>query len=209
MPVETTAQSRLRVAGRIKSRLVDTLRDDLAEMAKTGVFTPDWLMPREIALKLDETGYWLSHVEPLAAFLSAEQCITMITASLNDLTSNDAQSWWRDDARYRPHPTDWTARARETAGRLRASRPDETRTAIYRGREEESVIFANENFTADPEVRRQVALLRDALRAAAIHELGFAASPDSGAWVMLVYPTSEQVLESVLFALWKKTNAEV
>jgi hypothetical protein len=206
MPVETTAQSRFRVAGRIKSRLVDTLRDDLPEMAKTGAFAPNWMTPREVWRQLDQSGYWLSHAEPLAAFLSAEQCVTMIAASLNDLTANDARSWWRSDSHYRPHQVDWNARAGETADRLRTARPNETRTAIYRGPEEESVIFANENFPQDPEVRRQVAILRDALRAAAIHELGFATSSDNGAWVMLVYPMSEQVLEAVLFTLWQKAT---
>jgi len=206
MPTETTSQSRLRVAGRIKSRLVETLRDDLAEMAGSGVFAPSWMTPREIARRLDQTGYWLTHLEPLAAFLSAEQCVTMIAASLNDLTANDARAWWRNESRYRPQQTDWAVRARETADRLRAARPDETRTALYRSPEEESVIFANEEFEGTPEVRRQVALLRDALRAAAIHELGFATSTDGGAWVMLVYPKSENLLQAVLFSLWQKTS---
>jgi hypothetical protein len=204
MAVETTAKSRLRVAERIKSRLVDTLRDDLAEMAQAGAFTSSWMTAREIARQLDKNGYWLSRAEPLAAFLSAEQCITMIGAALNDLTANDARSWWRSDLRYRPHQIEWNARARETADRLREAHPEETRTALYRGPEEESAIFANEDFAGNAEVRRQVALLRDALRAAGIHELGFATSTDSRAWVMLVYPASDQLLQSVLFTLWQK-----
>jgi hypothetical protein len=206
MSLQPAAQSRLRVAGRIKSRLVDSLRDDLAEMAKSGAFAANWMTPREIARQLDQNGYWLSHAEPLAAFLSVEQCVTMIAVALNDLTANDARSWWRNEARYRPHQMDWNSRARETADRLRTSRPDETRTAIFRGPEEESVIFANENFAEDADIHRQVALLRDALRAAGIRELDFATSTDNGAWVMLVYPASEQVLESVLFTLWQKSS---
>jgi hypothetical protein len=175
-------------------------------MAGSGVFAQSWMTPREIARRLDQRGYWLTHLEPLAAFLSAEQCVAMIAASLNDLTANDARAWWRSESRYRPQQTDWAVRARETADRLRAGRPDETRTALFRGPEEESVIFANEHFESTPEVRRQVALLRDALRAAAIHELGFATSTDGGAWVMLVYPKSEKLLQAVLFSLWQKTS---
>ncbi len=208
MPVESAAQVRLRAAGRIKSRLVEALRDDLAAMAGAGAFAPTWLTAREIGRQLDQTGYWLSHNEPLAPFLSAEQCLTMVTAALNDLTANDARNWWRHEARYHPHQIDWSVRARETADRLRASRPGEARTAIYGGSEGESVIFANEDFANGPVVRRQVALLRDNLRAAAISELGFAISTDGGAWVMLVYTTSERLLQSVLFSLWKSTSAD-
>lgn len=206
MPIQTAAQSRLRAAGRIKSRLVDALRDDLAEMAKAGAFAPVWLTPREIGQQLDQTGYWLSHHEPLAPFLSAPQCVTMVTVALNNLTANDARTWWRNDARYRPHRIDWCVRARETADRLRASRPEEARTAIYGGAEDESVIFANEEFANGPTVRREIALLRDNLRAAAICELGFAISTDGGAWVMLVYTASEKLLQSVLFSLWQNCS---
>jgi hypothetical protein len=208
MPVETAGQSRLRAAGRIKSRLIETLRDDLADMAKRGALPPVWLTPRDIGRQLDQTGYWLSHNEPLAAFLSAEQCVTMVAAALNDLTANDARTWWRNEARYRPHQIDWCVRARETADRLRASRPNEARTAIYGGIEEDSVIFANENFANNPTVRRQVAVLRDNLRSVAISELGFSTSTDGGAWVMLVYPPSESLFESVLFSMWKQTVSD-
>jgi len=209
MSVETAAQSRLRAAGRIKSRLIERLRDDLADMAKANAFSNEWMTPREIGRQLDQTGYWFCHSEPLAPFLSSEQCVTMITAALNDLTANDARTWWRNESQYRPHQIDWCARARATADRLRTSRPGEARTAIYGGPDEESVIFANEDFGNDPSVRRQIAVLRDNLRAAAISELGFAMSSDGGAWVMLVYPTSERLLQSVLFSLWQKQSAEV
>lgn len=208
MPIETAAQSRLRAAGRIKSRLVEALRDDLAEMARAGAFARTWLTVADIARQLDQTGYWLSQLEPLAPFFSAAQRVTMVAAAINDLTANDARNWWRNETRYHPHQVDWCTRARETADRLRASRPGEARTAIYGGPQEESVIFANEDFANVSTVRRQVALLRDNLRAAAICELGFAISTDGGAWVMLVYTTSERLLESVLFSLWKTTSAD-
>jgi hypothetical protein len=208
MAVETAVPSRLRTAGRIKSRLIETLRDDLAEMANAGAFPSLWMTPRDIGRQLDQTGYWLCHNEPLAAFLSAEQCVTMVAAALGDLTANDARTWWRNEARFRPHQVDWCARARETADRLRTSRPGEARTAVYGGIQEESVIFANEDFINRPAVRRQVAVLRDNLRAVTISELGFATSTDGGAWVMLVYPPSESLFESVLFSMWKETVSD-
>jgi hypothetical protein len=208
MLVETEVQSRLRAAGRIKSRLIESLRDDLADMAKAGAFPQTWLTPREIGGQLNQTGYWLSHNEPLAPFLSAEQCVTIVTAALSDLTANDARAWWRNESRYRPLHVDWSARARETADRLRVSRPGEARTAIYGGPDEESVIFANEDFANDPGARRRVAVLRDNLRAAATSELGFAMSTDGGAWVMLVYPSNEHLFEKVLFSMWTTTASD-
>jgi hypothetical protein len=208
MPVETAAQSRLRVVRRIKSGLLDALRSDLANMAKSGAIADAWLGPRDIAAQLDQTGYWLSHDDPLAPFLSAEQCVALVAAALNDLAQEDARIWWRHGERYRAHHIDWCISARQTADRLRKSRPGEERTAIYCGIDEASVIFANEDFANGPIVRRQVALLRDALRAAAIPELGFAISTDGGAWVMLVWTTKEQLLQSVLTTLWENENVK-
>ena len=209
MVAETAVQSRLRAAGRIKSRLIEALRDDLADMARASALSQTWMTPREIGQQLDLTGYRLSTRSRLAPFLSPEQCVTMIAVALNDLTANDVREhWWRNENAIPPASNRLEpAPARRLTGSALPGRMN-WRTAIYGGPEEESVIFANEDYTSSPSVRRRVAVLRDNLRAVAISELGFAISSDGGAWVMLVYPPNEGLFENVLFSMWKATASD-
>lgn len=206
MPIETPERSRKRIVAQLKTQWVEELRDHLAEMARTGVFPAEWLLACDVARQLEQTGYWLSLEEPLAAFLSTDDCAALVESALFSVSATDARTWWRNGERYRPNTTDWADLARKTADRLRAARPDEERTAIYDGPDQASIIFANEDFAARADVRRHLFILRDALRAAGIPELAFATSSDSGAWVMLVWTPSEQLLQNVLFTLWKQNS---
>jgi hypothetical protein len=193
---------RTRLVPFLTATTLGSLRTMPSPLTQTSVLQVPRSMPMSM-LNIPSSESKDHHRDPLAPFLSTEQCIALIASALNDLAHEDARIWWRHEDRYRPHNVDWTLSARQTADRLRKSRPAEERTAIYRGVDEASVIFANEDFANGPSVRRQVALLRETLSAANIPELGFAISTDGGAWVMLVWTTKEEAFQSVITTLWK------
>ena len=207
MPADTSSSSRQRNVTEVKGRIKHRLTADLVRLARNGLFPPQWLTALEIATRLEQSGYWSAHPEPLAAYLPARDCAALVNSALSELAQLEPRAWWRVGERFRAHNTDWNASAADTALRLRLARRTEERTAIFRGPEEASVIFANEDYNNDPAVRRQLVALRDSLRVTGIPELAFATSPDGAAWVMLVWTNSEQLLQSVLLSTW--TSASV
>jgi hypothetical protein len=49
-----------------------------------------------------------------------------------------------------------------------------------------AAVFGNDNYVGDINVRREVALVRQALRDAQLEELGFGLNPDGRSWTILV-----------------------
>lgn len=201
--VETETERRKRVVGRIRQELLESLADDLTALAEAGEFPEEWLGPRDLNRILDESGYWLNHSDPMAAFLAPQACASLLKHALTVLASRGSRSWWHEGDCFRANTVDWQARARETANRLRRECAGAARTALYGGLDDASVIFGSDRCDADPIARGQITALRRYLRAAGIVELAFATSDDGETWVMLVWSKEESILEKVLFSAWQ------
>lgn len=205
MILETEEQRRRRVSAVIRDRVQAEVIDDLVQMGRSGELTDQWLTPAELNAWLDQKGYWVSHNDLMARFLSLETCEQILTAALDVLVNTQPDAWIGTGDRYKPAFHDWNAYAAEKANLLARQMPDADRTVIHDGPGGQSLLFAHDNYATDPQAREQVTLLRQRLFEAGIPELGFGVSHDGRTWVMVVSSPDPAALDAALLAAWQTT----
>jgi len=207
MILESEEQRRRRVSAVIRDRVQAEVVDDLVQMGRSGELTDQWVTPAELNAWLDQKGYWVSHADLMARFLSLETCEQILTAALEVLVNTQPDAWIGTGDRYKPAFRDWNAYASEKANLLARQMPAADRTVIHDGPGGQSLLFAHDNYATDPLAREQVTLLRQRLFEAGIAELGFGVSDDGRTWVMVVSSPDPAALDAALLATWQTTAA--
>lgn len=200
---ETEAQRRRRVASRIRNGLLNHVAQTLVELAREGVIPDQWMTAGRINQILDARGYWSSHPDVMAAFLSPQACEETIEKALIALTTTYTDLWVAVGRHFKPAGRDWNTYAAHKANRLRLEYPTEERTAYFIGSDGASILFAHDNYESDPRARREVSLLRKYLHENGIPELGFGLSTDRRTWVMVVWSQDDKALAKALFDAWQ------
>lgn len=200
---ESEEQRRRRVVSRIRNELRVHVANDLVELARVGKFPDQWMSAEEINRLLDDSGYWAGHAHVMAAFLTPGACEDVVGKALDMLACTHPDTWVRAGEQFKPATRDWNAYAAQKADLLRREYPAADRTALHTGSDGVSVLFAQDDFERDPRAKEEVSLLRQFLRDNGIPELGFGASTDGHAWVMVVWSTDEAALSKALFDAWQ------
>lgn len=207
MILESEEQRRLRVSAVIRDRVQAQVVDDLVQMGRSGELTDQWLTAAELNAWLDQKGYWVSHTDLMARFLSLETCEHILAAALEALVNTQPDAWIGTGDRYKPAFRDWNAYAAEKANVLARQIPAADRTVIHDGPGGQSLLFAHDNYATDPRACQEVSLLRRRLFEAGIPELGFGVSDDGQTWVMIVSSPEPAALDAALLAAWQTTAA--
>ncbi|HSZ56685.1 MAG TPA: hypothetical protein VK797_13540 [Tepidisphaeraceae bacterium] len=203
MILESEEQRRRRVSAVIRNWVQAQVIDDLIKMARSGELADQWTTVAELNAWLDQRGYWVSHTDLMARFLSLETCEQILAEALETLVSANPDAWIGTGGRYKPAFRDWNAYAADKANLLGRQIPTADRTVLHAGPSGESLLFAHDNYSTDPRAREQVNLLRACLFESGIAELGFGVSDDGRTWVMIVSSQDQAVLNDALLAAWQ------
>lgn len=205
---ETEQQRRLRVSSRIRNGLLSHVAQRLVELARKRTLPDQWMTAGRINQLLDEQGYWADHPDVMAAFLSVDACEETVAKALDYLITTHPDVWVRVGRQYKPAGRDWCTYAAHKANRIRREYPTEERTAFFTGSDGASILFAHDDYEADPRARQTVALLRRYLSENGIPELGFGLSADRKTWVMVVWSQDDKPLGKALFDAWQTAFGE-
>jgi hypothetical protein len=208
MICETEEQRRRRVSSCIRNQVQVQVVADLMQMAQNGQLSDQWMTAAELNARFDESGYWVSHSHIMARFLSLETCQEILVRALDTLVYTNPESWVGVDARYKPAFRDWNAYAIEKANVLGREMPTADRTVLHGGPTGQTLLFAHDNYSTDPQGRAQVDLLRARLFEAGVTELGFGVSDDGRTWVMIVSSPDQAALDSALLEVWQNAYAD-
>jgi hypothetical protein len=200
---ETEEQRRRRVSSRIRNDLLGPVAEHLIELARNRKLPDEWMTAERVSALLDRNGYWVTHPDVMASFLSASACEEVVAKALDQLAVSHSDVWVRVGRQYKPAGRDWNAYAAQKANRIGREFPAAERTAYHTGSDGASVLFAHDEYQKDPRSREEVSLLRKYLKDSTIPELGFGLSTDGKTWVMVVWSQDEAALKKALFDAWQ------
>lgn len=200
---ETDEQRRRRVVGRIRNEVRVHVANDLVRIARAGKLPDQWMQASDVNRFLEDSGYWADHAHVLARFLSRAACEDVVAKALEVLSCTHAETWGRAGSQFKPYHRDWNQYAAAKADLIRREHPQAERTAFHTGSDGASILFAHDDYRADPRAREGVAHLRRFLADTGIPELGFGTSDDGRTWVMVVWSQDEQALQTALFQAWQ------
>jgi hypothetical protein len=177
--------------------------DHLVELARNRKLPDEWMTADRVNALLDDAGYWATHPDVMASFLSISACEEVVAKALDQLTVSHPDVWVRVGQQYKPAGKDWNVYAAQKANRIGREFPAAERTAYHTGSDGASVLFAHDEYEKDPRSQQEVTLLRKYLADNSIPELGFGLSNDGKTWVMVVWSQDEAALKKALFDAWQ------